>query len=112
MTLNWATGAITDGFVHVAIFGAGIQQVRPAGPLSWGRLVQRAPIESDWIQKVPRSTGLGQIKPLCVKRDPISLGQGGVLFNKTARHSLRVFVPSSAGNRALNAFGSFARRAR
>lgn len=33
VTLNWATGAITDGFVHVAIFGAGIQQMRPAGPL-------------------------------------------------------------------------------
>ncbi len=38
-------------------------------------------------------------------------GQGGVLLNKTARPSLRAFVPSSAVSRALNAFGLFARRA-
>ena len=44
----------------------------------------------------------------CAKKGPDLFGQGGVLLNKTARPSPRVFAPSSAVRGALNAFGLFA----
>ena len=54
-----------------------------------------------------------ELQPIssCAKKGPDLFGQGIVLSaNKTAQPSLWVFLPSSAVNSALNAFGLFARR--
>jgi hypothetical protein len=76
----------------------------------WKALLQTCVRKSHFASELRRRI---QSCSSCIKRNRTLFGQGIVLADtKTARPSPRVFVPSSAGVGALNAFGLFARATR
>jgi len=79
--------------------------------LSWIVIFFRGGLPAgDWLACDSECTPCDSECTPCDRMGPNVLGQGIVLADtKTARPSLRVFVPSSAVVPALNAFGLFAR---